>query len=107
MMPVYGGMIQKHITTALATNFCATCPELRRRSWTVLRLAAIPATGSGAVGLVATVSMLASLLNWVLPALALTNSHRGMGVGSSASWPGCFVRNQASDSGLDPAGRLR
>ena len=21
-------MIQKHITTALATNFCATCPEL-------------------------------------------------------------------------------
>ena len=32
----------------------------------ILRLAAIPATGSGAVGLVATVSMLASLLNWGL-----------------------------------------
>ena len=30
------------------------------------RLAAIPATGSGAVGLVATVSILASLLNWGL-----------------------------------------
>ena len=32
----------------------------------IRRLAAIPATGSGAVGLVATVSMLASLLNWGL-----------------------------------------
>jgi short-chain fatty acids transporter len=32
----------------------------------IRRLAAIPATGSGAVGLVAAVSMLASLLNWGL-----------------------------------------
>ena len=32
----------------------------------ILRLAAIPTTGAGAVGLVATVSMLASLLNWGL-----------------------------------------
>lgn len=51
------------VFVAIGGYVVATAPPVERL---ILRLAAVPTTGRGAVGLVATVSMLSSLLNWGL-----------------------------------------